>query len=114
MPNSHRAEPHVEVRESDPEQTQPRPKHVPTIETTDAGIGAIESGRLGKLIEKSSHQVSQRVTTKGVAAEKHHVDCQNNRAEADAEGSLSHRRIGKPHRFPNVVREDENKNEREI
>src|SRR6266487_576216 len=51
-----------------PEQTQPRPKHVAAIETAHARVRAIACWRLGKLIQKSASQVSQRVTAKSIAA----------------------------------------------
>src|SRR4051812_9675283 len=56
----------------------------------------------------------QRMTTKCVAAQEHDVDRQNNRADADAERLLLRRRSREPHRFPGIIGEDQNKNEREI
>src|SRR2546423_1136536 len=48
------------------------------------------------------------MTTKSVATEQHNVDCENNCADTQAESAIE------PERFPNVVTQDENKNEREI
>ena len=54
------------------------------------------------------------MTTKSVAAEQNNIHRQHQRADADPERSLSGRRIGEPHRFPDIVREHENEEEREI
>ena len=59
MPDAHRTEPHIEIGKANPEQTQPRPKHVTPIETSHAGVGAIACGRSGKLIEKAAGQMPQ-------------------------------------------------------
>src|SRR5215471_18232604 len=36
VPDSHRAQPHIEIGKADPKQTQPRPEHVTLIETRNA------------------------------------------------------------------------------
>ena len=38
VPDAHRAKPHVEIGEPDPEQAHPGPQHVAAIETADAAI----------------------------------------------------------------------------
>src|SRR6266404_3546695 len=48
------------------------------------------------------------MTAERVAAEQDDVYRENNRADADAEPAI------KPERFPNVVGEDQNKNQREV
>src|SRR5450755_618048 len=54
------------------------------------------------------------MATEGVAAEEHDVDRQDDRADADAERSLASRWISEPHRFPDINREDDDEDEREI
>src|SRR6266446_7439139 len=58
--------------------------------------------------------MAQGMTTESVSAEEHDVDCQDERADADAERSFSSRWIREPHRFPDINREDDNEDEREI
>ena len=41
MPDAHRAKSHVEIREADPEQTEPCPEHVAAIEAAHARVGAV-------------------------------------------------------------------------
>src|SRR5437667_51012 len=38
VPDTHRAESYIKISKADPEQTQPRPKHVPAIQTTHTGV----------------------------------------------------------------------------
>src|ERR1700681_2280762 len=54
------------------------------------------------------------MTPEGVAAEEHDVNRQDDRAEADAERTLSSRWISEPHRFPDINREDDDEDERKI
>src|ERR1051325_1046776 len=114
VPDPHRAEPHVEVGEADPEKAEPRPKHVPAIEAAHAAIGLIASGRPRKLIAKSADDMTQRMTAEREAAQKDDVDEQDERADPKAERSLSSRRIDEPKRFPDIDREDDDKQKREI
>src|SRR5262245_8821555 len=58
VPDSHSAEPHVQICKADREQTQPCPKHVATVQTSYARISAITAWRLPKLIAKSPNQMS--------------------------------------------------------
>jgi hypothetical protein len=51
VPDPHRTEAHVEIGETDPEQTQPRPKHVAAIETGHARVSTIACWRFRKLIQ---------------------------------------------------------------
>jgi len=41
MPDTHCAQTHVKIGKADPEETQPRPKHVAAIETGHARVGAV-------------------------------------------------------------------------
>src|SRR5688500_8778806 len=54
------------------------------------------------------------MAAESVATEKHDVHCQDQRAEANAKVCLPGRRINKPHGFPNVVREQNQKQERNV
>ncbi len=59
VPHAERTKAHVKIGETNPEQAEPRPKHMALVETSDAGIRAITCRRSGKLIEKATGQVSQ-------------------------------------------------------
>ena len=59
MPDSHGAQADVQISKANPEEAQPGPEHVPTIEATDAGICAITRARCCQLIAKSADQMSQ-------------------------------------------------------
>ena len=85
MPDAHCTESHIKIGKADPEQTQPRPKHVPAIQTTHASVGAITGWRFCNLIAKSADQMSQGMASKCIAAEQVHVDSEHDRADADAE-----------------------------
>ena len=41
VPDPHRAKSNVKIAEADPEQTQPRPKHVAPIEAADTAISLV-------------------------------------------------------------------------
>src|SRR4029077_9162609 len=94
--------------EPDPKQTQPCPKHVALIQTSDATIAGEGRRRSGKAIAKSADQMPQRVTTKCVTAKQDDVDREHDRADADPKS------IVEPERFPNVVGKNHNKTEREV
>src|SRR5689334_12507554 len=74
VPHAHRAKAYVKIAETDPKQTEPRPEHMALIQTGDTAICLVTGRCAGKLIAKSADQVSERMTTKGVAAEKNEVD----------------------------------------
>ena len=84
-PDAHRAKPHIEICEADPEQAEPRPKHVPAVEAAHACVGAITTWRFGKLIEKAASQMTERMTTKSVAGEQDDIDREHKRAYPDPE-----------------------------
>ena len=58
--------------------------------------------------------MAEGMTAKGVAAKKNDVNGEHDCSDANSEGFATSRRIAKPQRLPNVDREDDNKNEREI
>ena len=49
-----------------------------------------------------------------IAAEQNNVDSQHNRTDANAKRIFARGRIDKPERFPNVIREDKNEQDREV
>src|ERR1700757_434979 len=108
MPDSNRAQAHVEIGKTDPEQAQPRPKHVAAIETGHARVSAIACLGSGKLIQKSAGQMTERVTAKRIAAEQNDVNCKHDGANTNSKS------IWKPRRFPNVDGEHDQKKHREI
>src|SRR5262249_9078123 len=111
-PDSYCTEPHIQISKADPKQTQPRPKHVATIQTTHAGVGAVTGWRRCKLIAKSSNQMPQGMASKCVTTEQVYVNGQHDSPDANAERTLARRWTNKPQRFPNVIRQDQNKQER--
>src|SRR5438094_4977453 len=114
MPDAHRTEPHVKVGERYPEQTHPRPEHVPAIEAAHATIRPLAQRRFGEPVDATANQMAKRVAAEGVTAEQNHIDCQHNRSETNAEGGLAGRRVAEPHRFPDIVRKENQEDEREI
>ena len=85
MPETHRAEAHIEITEANPEQAQPGAQHVAAIQTAYAGVAFGANGCLGDLIQKPADQMPKRVTAKGVACEQENVDRQHDRPKADSE-----------------------------
>jgi hypothetical protein len=69
LPNTHRAQAHVNIGKADPEQTEPRPQHVTAIETVHARVHVIACRRFGKLIQKTASDMPKRMTTKSIAGE---------------------------------------------
>src|SRR5262245_29992268 len=114
MPHAHRTKPHVKIGEPDPEQAHPGPEHVSAIEAAYAAIRFLTERRLGKLIDATADKVSQRMTSEGIAAEKNHVKGQHDGSDADPEGDVCRCHVSKPHRLPDIVREENQKEQREI
>src|SRR3989442_7263975 len=54
------------------------------------------------------------MTAKSTTAQKNHVERKNNRAHADAETFFASSRISKPHRFPYIVSEHSDKQDRHV
>src|SRR5438477_4532356 len=92
-PDSHRTKAHIEIGETDPEETQPRPKHVPAIQASDTSVSAVTGRRLCNFIAKAADQMSQRVAAECIAAQQIHIDGEHDRADADAKWILARRRI---------------------
>ena len=87
MPDAHRTEPDVDIGEADPEQAQPRPKHVTPVQAAHARITLGARGRLGNFIHETADQMPQRMTAESITREQEHVHNQNQRSDADAECS---------------------------
>src|SRR5439155_19894423 len=84
-PDSHRTEPHVQIGEADPEETQPRPKHVPAIQASDTSVSAVTGRRLCNFIAKAGDQMSQRVARECIAPQQLHIDGDHDLDYADAQ-----------------------------
>src|SRR5215468_6446240 len=56
----------------------------------------------------------QRMASKCIATEQNNVDTEHHRTDADAERIFACRWIDKPKRFPNVIRQNQNEQERQI
>ena len=85
MPETHRAEAHIEIAEANPEQAQPGAQHVAAIQTAHAGVALGANRCLGNFIQKSADQMAEGVTPKRVACEQENVDGQHDRPKADSE-----------------------------
>ena len=105
MPDAHGAQAHVEIRETDPEQTDPCPKHVAAVEAAHTGITPGAGRRFGRFIQEPADQMPQGMAAQCVAAEKKNVQREHKSPDADAE--MFYAAVHKPQGFPNVVRENE-------
>src|SRR5262249_58126582 len=76
-PDAHRAETHVDIGERDDDEAAPRDRHVATVETAHAGVGALLRRALRYLVETTAHQMPQGMTSKGVGGEEHDVERQD-------------------------------------
>src|SRR5262249_30270933 len=77
MPDTQRAESHVQVRESDPEQAHPGPEHMAPVQTTHAGVSFGADWLLRDLIQKSADQMAKGVTPERVSTEQNYVESEN-------------------------------------
>ena len=114
VPDPHRKHANVDVAERDHEETAPRPTHVTAIQTAHAGISGFPHRSSRHPVEIAADKMSQRVTAECVSAEQNDVGREDNCAESDSEMSRAGLRIGKPERFPYVVRQEDEKNQREV
>lgn len=87
LDHAHRHEPHVEIREPNPDEACPGKLHVPSIEPRNFFPSAVLRGLLTArhAVVVTTDEVAKRVATEGVAGDEDGVDCQDNRAHADAE-----------------------------
>src|SRR5256885_15628253 len=77
-------------------------------------VTGVQTCALPISVNAAANQMAKRVTTKSVAAEQNHVHRQHHSPETDAEGVLASRRVGKPHCFPDIVAEENQKEQRHI
>src|SRR5690606_27707802 len=105
-PDSHRAEPDVDVAERHHEETQPGPAMVGPVEAAGATVGHREALPLRELIPEPAGEVPHRVAAEGVAAEADHVGGEDQAADPDAERGPTGA-VRKPERLPRVVAEHE-------
>src|SRR6185295_2134889 len=113
-PDAHRAEPHVQVRERDREQARPRPAPVDPVEATDAGVGLAAHRPAGEDVEPSAHQVPQRMAAERVAAEEEDVRREHQRPDPEAERGHAGPGVGEPESQPDVVEQEDEKEQHEI
>ena len=96
MPDSHRAKTNIKVGKAHPEQTEPRPKHVATIEATDAAVSVVACRRTGELVAESADQVSQRVAAESEAAQQNDIEREHDCANPNSKRPVSTRGINEP------------------
>ena len=105
-PNSHRTQPHVNIRKTNDKQTDPCEKHVPFVQCADAAVGFFADGFVGQNVPRTADEVAEAVAAQSVKAETKYICGQHDRADADAE-MLFAVRSGEPHRVPRVVSQKE-------
>ncbi len=113
MPDAHRAETYIKIGETDPKQTHPRPQHMAAIQAAHAGVTSGANRSFGNFIQETADQMAQRMTAERVAAQQDYVQREHDCSDADAE-MIRTRCVRKPHRFPRIVRENENEQQREV
>ena len=111
VPDAHRAKANVDIGEANPEETQPRPKHVALIEAADAVVAGRAGGRFD-LDPKSrrpdgaandSRRCNRRAGKRSRSA-----------SASDAEAEMFRSRDVEPEGPPGVVGEDEDEDHRQI
>ena len=120
VPDAHRAQPHVEVREPDPDQADPGPLHVPAVQTTDAGVGGLA---------RPAGPTSRRARRRRDAAASGSRTCSSAMKTTftvrtivptpmpncvGAPATQLRRPDREPHRLPGVERENDDEDEREV
>src|SRR6478736_8202577 len=65
-PDPHRAQPHVEIRERDHEQTAPGPAQVRPVEATRTGVELAPHWSPGEPVEISADHVAHRMAAQGI------------------------------------------------
>src|SRR6516164_933958 len=85
MPDAHRAQAHIEIAESNPDEAEPREAHVPLIEASHAVVSLFSRGRLRDRIADAAYQMAQRVATEHVAGKQNYIEQQHQRSHVDVE-----------------------------
>src|SRR5512147_1740361 len=94
--DAHRAQPDIEVRHHDPDETQPCELHVTGIEPGRLLPGAERDARLaavGHAVLAAADEMAERVTAERVARDQHDVDRQDDAADADAGAAFLEERL---------------------
>src|SRR5262249_51553853 len=94
--------------------TWPRPAHMAPIKAANAAVDLLSNRRLGQSVETSTNQVPQRMATKRVARDQYHINGEHQGSDADSKDLLPGSWIGKPHPVPNIVREDQDEDQRQV
>src|SRR5437773_6123693 len=82
-PDPHRAQPNVEIRESNREEAQPRKELVTTVQARHTRVAGEARTRRRDLITAAADEVPQRMAAERVCGKQQHVDRQHERADAD-------------------------------
>src|ERR1044072_9616271 len=85
VPDAHRAQPYVDVGESDREEADERPLHVPAIEAARAIVGEFARRFAGERVPVAADDMAHGVATERVASEEHDVRGEDDRTQPDAE-----------------------------
>ena len=113
VPDTHRAEAHVQVREPDPEQARPGPEHMAPVQTTHTGVSSGADRLFRDLIQKSTDQMAEGMTPERITAEQNHVEGEHQRPYPEPEVPGT-RGIREPKRAPGIMQEHQNEDESEI
>src|SRR6185437_16593130 len=96
------------MAEAHHEQAAPREQHVTAIHAAHTVISFFAHRRARQAVTKSANQMPQRMAAKGVARKQHKIREQHQRAHAHAKVAVE------PERIPNVMREKNKKQQRQI
>src|SRR5690242_17375388 len=107
-PDAHRAHPYVQIGETDSEQTAPGPQHVAAVKAAHAIVGRLAERALRQPVVEAADQMPQRVAAESIAAEHDEIEREHDGSHADSELSVE------PQRFPKIVRQDHQEQQREV
>src|SRR4029078_5634031 len=112
-PDAHRAEPHVEVSETNPEEAKTREKLVPAIQAGDARVTGPSQPGCRDFIAAAADQVAQRMAAERIAREQRRVDGQDQAAQADSKvpGTAG---VGEPVRLQRIDGQNADENQAQI
>src|SRR5689334_1009404 len=109
--DAHREQAHVEVGDHDPDQAEPCELHVARVEPRREPP-ALEPRRrlaaIGQAILAAADQVAERVAAERVRRDQHHVERQDQAADADPDPAVMEERLDR------VLAEDEDEQQREV
>lgn len=93
MPDSHRAEPYINVCESDPEEARPRPVLVPAVQAANAVIKLMSNRVFRNAVEDASNKMPEGMAAEDISAQKDDIDGQYKAADSDAESVREDERL---------------------